>query len=64
MSTSNQSFRKIVTTKGGNLLSFFYNPQSNLLVVDLVDKDETRRNEIICRTLNEEKMLSHKKVKT
>jgi len=64
MSTSNQSFRKIVTTKGGNLLSFFYNPQSNLLVVDLVDKDETCRNEIICRTLNEEKMLSHKKVKT
>ena len=64
MSTSNQIFRKIVTTKGGNLLSFFYNPQSNLLVVDLVDKDETCGNEIIRWTLNEEKLLSHKKIKT
>ncbi len=46
-----------VTTKGGNTLVLFYNPENNLLVVDLVAKSERGGNEIVRMTLNEKKLL-------
>ena len=46
-------------TKAGNTLSFFYNTENSLLVVDLVDKKETGGNELVRLTLNEKKLLAH-----
>lgn len=46
-----------VKTKGGNTLSFFYNPDNDLLVVDLVAKSERGGNEIVRMTLDEKKLL-------
>ena len=46
-----------ITTKAGNTLSVFYNSDNNLLVVDLVNKNETGGNEIVRMTLNEKKLL-------
>jgi hypothetical protein len=45
-------------TAQGNTLSFFYNPQNNLLVIDLVNKKETGGNEIVRMTLDEKKLLA------
>lgn len=50
-----------VTTKNGNTLQFFYNPNNNLVVVDLVDKNERGGNEILRQTLDEKKLLAHAK---
>ena len=52
------------TTKKGNILSFFYNPDNNLLVVDLVGKGEEGGNEIVRMKLNEKKLLQHLKEKS
>ena len=52
--------QQYITTRGGNTLSVFYNPENDLLVVDLVHKDESHGNEIVRMTLNEEKLLSLK----
>jgi hypothetical protein len=49
----------MVTTAQGNTLSFFYNPENNLLVVDLVHKNEKGGNEVVRMTLDEKKMLAH-----
>ena len=46
-----------VTTKAGNTLSFFYNPDNNLVVVDLVHKNERGGNELLRQTLNEKKLV-------
>ena len=46
-----------ITTKAGNTLSVFYNPDNDLLVVDLVHKNERGGNEIIRMTLNEKSLL-------
>jgi hypothetical protein len=46
-----------ITTRGGNTLSIFYNPENDLLVVDLMHKNERGGNEIVRTTLNEEKLL-------
>ena len=46
-------------TKNGNTLSFFYNPDNDLLVIDLVSKDESGGNEIVRKTLDESKLLGH-----
>lgn len=46
-----------VTTKAGNTLSFFYNPENNLVVLDLVHKSECGGNEIFRQTLDEKKLL-------
>ena len=51
--------RHSVTTKVGNTLSFFYNPENNLLVVDLIHKNDKVGNELVRRTLNEKELLSH-----
>jgi len=51
--------RHSVTTKAGNTLQFFYNPENNLVVVDLIAKNELGGNELVRITLDENKMLGH-----
>lgn len=51
--------RHTIETAKGNSLSFFYNPENDLLVVDLIHKDERGGNELVRKTLNEESLLSH-----
>lgn len=48
-----------ITTKAGNSIDVFYNPDTNLLVVDLCDKSGKGGNEITRRTLDETKLLEH-----
>ena len=48
-----------MTTKAGNTLDFFYNPENNLVVVDLISKNEQDGNEILRMTLNEKSLLRH-----
>ena len=48
-----------VITKAGNTLQFFYNPDNDLVVVDLIHKDEMVGNELFRKTLNEEDLLTH-----
>ena len=45
------------TTKAGNTLSFFYNPDNDLVVVDLTHKNERGGNEILRQTLDEKKLV-------
>lgn len=51
--------RHTVTTKAGNTLSFFYNPDNDLLVVDIIHKNEKGGNELIRKTLDERSLLKH-----
>lgn len=51
--------RFTVETKGGNTLQFFYNPDNNLVVVDIVAANEKGGNELLRKTLDEKKLLSH-----
>lgn len=51
--------RHNMTTKKGHTLSFFYNPENDLLVVDLIHKSECGGTELLRRTLNENKILKH-----
>jgi hypothetical protein len=51
--------RFYVTTKGGNTLQFFYNPDNDLVVVDLIAANEQGGNELYRRTLDEKAMLGH-----
>lgn len=46
-------------TSGGNTLQFFYNPENNLVVIDLVYKNESVGNELFRQTLNEGVLLKH-----
>lgn len=48
-----------ITTKLGNTLSFFYNPENNLVVVDLVAANEKGGNELVRTTLDENLLLKH-----
>lgn len=50
-------YRETVTTKAGNTLQFFYNPENDLVVVDLIRKDGECGNEIFRKTLDEKKLL-------
>lgn len=50
-------YRRIIT-KNGNCLQVFYNPDNDLLVVDLIAKNKGG-NEIIRTTLNESELLKH-----
>ena len=52
-------YRHVISTKDGNYLSFFYNQENNLLVVDLVAKSERGGNEIVRMTLDEKKLLKN-----
>lgn len=51
--------RHNMTTKSGNTLSVFYNPENNLLVVDLIHKNDEGGNELVRMTLSEKKLLAH-----
>jgi hypothetical protein len=46
-------------TKAGNRLEFFYNPDNDLVVIDLISKHETGGKELLRVTLNEKVMLNH-----
>lgn len=48
-----------VTTRAGHELRFFYNPDRDLLVVDLNHKERAGGNEIVRRTLDEKALLAH-----
>jgi hypothetical protein len=50
-----------VITKVGNTLQFFYNPENDLVVVDIIHKNEKGGNEIFRKTLDEKKLLAHAK---
>lgn len=54
-------FRASTTTPNGNTLAFFYNPNNNLLVVDVVSADESGGYELVRRTINEKPLLAHLK---
>ena len=51
--------QKNITTKSGNTLQLFYNPENNLVVVDLVDKNGMGGKELYRGELDEKEMLSH-----
>jgi len=53
--------RFTVETKAGNTLEFFYNPDNNLVVVDLIAANEKGGNELLRKTLDEKKLLKHTK---
>jgi len=46
-------------TKLGNTLRLFYNPDNDLLTVDLIAKNEKGGNELVRKTLDEKKLLEH-----
>ena len=48
-----------IVTKKGNTLNLFYNPENNLVVLDLVAENEQGGNELLRQTLNETKLLKH-----
>jgi len=48
-----------ITTKDGNTLQVFYNPDNDLLVVDLIHKSENGGNEIVRKKIDEKKLLAH-----
>jgi hypothetical protein len=47
------------TTKAGHELSVFFNRDTGLLVVDLNHKERAGGSELVRRTLDEERLLSH-----
>jgi hypothetical protein len=51
--------RHRVTTKAGNTLEFFYNPDNDLVVIDLISNKETGGKELLRVTLDEKAMLKH-----
>ncbi|MGD0768114.1 MAG: hypothetical protein ABSB42_07965 [Tepidisphaeraceae bacterium] len=51
--------RVTIQTAGGNTLELFYNPENNLLVVDLIAANECGGNEVVRMKLDETRMLSH-----
>jgi hypothetical protein len=51
--------RKQVITKDGNTLELFYNPENNLVVLDLISKNEQGGNALLRKTLDESALLKH-----
>lgn len=51
--------RKQIITKDGNTLELFYNSEINLVVLDLISKNERGGNELLRKTLNESALLKH-----
>ena len=51
--------RFYATTKAGNTLSFFYNPDNDLVVIDLTHKNESGGRELLRQTLREDQLLQH-----
>jgi hypothetical protein len=58
---SKEITRLNVTTKAGDTLQLFYNPENSLVVVDLVAANEKGGNELLRKTLTEKKLLAHAK---
>ena len=54
-----QIFQQYITTPEGHSLSFFYNPENGLVVVDLCDKNERGGIELLRKTLTPSTMLAH-----
>jgi hypothetical protein len=48
-----------IKTKKGNTLQVFYNPENDLLVVDLIHKSENGGNEVVRKKLDENSLLAH-----
>lgn len=48
-----------IKTKKGNTLQVFYNPDNDLLVVDIIHKSENGGNELVRKTLDEKSLLAH-----
>jgi len=46
-----------ITTKAGNVLTLFYNPDHDTIVLDLIDKHGGI--ELLRQTLNEKELLNH-----
>jgi hypothetical protein len=51
--------RRQIKTKEGNTLELFYNPDNNLVVLDLIHSSETGDNELYRRKINENELLKH-----
>lgn len=51
--------RHSFVTANGNFLEFFYNPETNLVVVDLIASRQGGGNELFRRTIDETKLLEH-----
>jgi hypothetical protein len=56
---SDNIVRMQTKTCAGNTLELFYNPDNDLLVIDLISKTEQSGNELIRMNLNESKLLEH-----
>jgi len=48
-----------MTTAKGNTLQLFYNNETGLVVVDLIAANEDGGNELLRKTIDENKMLGH-----
>jgi hypothetical protein len=51
--------RQSFDTTSGNRIAFFFNKETNLLVIDIIDKNERGGNELVRMTLDEKKLLNH-----
>jgi hypothetical protein len=51
--------RAFIPTSGGNEIMIFYNPENNLLCVDLIDYEEVGGNELFCKYMDEKDLLGH-----
>ena len=58
-STAISIIRYNIKTKEGNTLQLFYNPENNLVVVDLIHKNDKGGMELLRKELDEKKLLSH-----
>ena len=57
----NEIQRVSFKTRTGNTLQLFYNPENDLVVVDLIAKNENGGNELLRKTLDERALLAHTK---
>ena len=61
--SDNNIKRHSIPTKNGNCLEFFYNPENDLVVVDLIHRNEFGGKELFRMTIDETKLLEHVKRK-
>lgn len=51
--------RVLIPTSGGNEILVFYNPDNNLICVDLIAYDAQGGNEILRQYIDESELLGH-----
>ena len=51
--------RTNITTKDGHVLQLFYNADTDLVVLDLLHKNDKGGNELLRKTLDTTKLLKH-----